>query len=65
METPNKAIGTDINTGTDDSKYITSKAITDSNIIFSSDLSVYYTKTEVDNLIKDLKTQINRDKLMG
>lgn len=65
METTNKAIGTDINTGTDDSKYVTSKAITDSNIIFSSDLSVYYTKTEVDNLLSALKTQLNKDKLMG
>jgi hypothetical protein len=33
-----KATGAEINTGTDDAKYITAKAITDSNVAFLSDI---------------------------
>lgn len=35
-----KATGLEVNTGTDDAKYITPKAVTDSNILQSEDLSV-------------------------
>lgn len=38
-EIPVKATGTEINTGTDDAKYVTAKAIADSNILFSSEIT--------------------------
>jgi hypothetical protein len=41
--TLSKANGSDIDTGTDDAKYVTSRAIADSNIAFTSDIPAPYT----------------------
>lgn len=56
-----KAIGTEINTGTDDAKYVTPKAIKDSNLIMGADGDienvVMLTKAEYDAIVtKDPKT---------
>ncbi len=55
-----KAAGTDINTGTDDAKFVTAKAIEDSNLIRSTDNSV----TDIRELTKaeyDALPQIDKD----
>lgn len=43
---PVKATGTEINTGTDDAKFATAKAITDSNVAFLSDIPTFPTKIQ-------------------
>lgn len=52
---PVKATGAEINTGTDDAKFATAKAISDSNIAFISDIPVKATGTEVDTGTDDAK----------
>lgn len=37
---PAKATGADVNAGTDDAKYVTSKAISDSNVAFTGDIPI-------------------------
>lgn len=53
---PVKATGAEINTGTDDAKYTTAKAIADSDIAFISDITVTPTST---NTLTN-KTQVSR-----
>jgi len=52
---PVKATGAEINTGTDDAKFATAKAIADSNIAFVADIPVKASGTEVDTGTDDAK----------
>lgn len=59
-----KATGTEINTGTDDAKYVTSKAIADSSILYESDIVNALTSTSTTdglsaNMGKSLKSYID------
>jgi hypothetical protein len=51
----NIATGAEINTGTDDLKYVTPKAIADSNVAFTSDIPVKASGAEVDTGTDDAK----------
>lgn len=52
---PSKATGTEINTGTDDAKFATAKAIADSNIAFIADIPVKASGSEADAGTNDAK----------
>ncbi len=52
---PVKATGAEINTGTDDAKFATAKAITDSNLAFVADIPVKAIGSEVDTGTDDAK----------
>ncbi len=52
---PVKATGAEINTGTDDAKFATAKAITDSNVAFVADIPVKASGAEVDTGTDDAK----------
>lgn len=50
-----KATGTEINTGTDDFKFVTAKAITDSNVAFTTDIPVKASGAEINTGTDDAK----------
>lgn len=52
---PVKATGAEINTGTDDAKFATPKAIADSNIAFTTDIPVKASGAELDTGTDDVK----------
>jgi hypothetical protein len=49
------AVGGDVNTGTDNEKYVTSKAITDSDVAFVADIPVKASGAEVNTATNDTK----------
>jgi hypothetical protein len=50
-----KATGTEVNTGTDDFKFVTSKAIADSNLAFTADIPVKASGAEINTGTDDAK----------